>query len=539
MSLSEVSSLLLALAFAFASRAGTAAAAASTPAPSGAQRAPSSESFPATLGLGKTRLQLNPDTTVAIPFWGGEPPYSITVSVPVVDARLDAASGTLVLQTRALGSATLTVSDAAGATVTASVLVGPNAGFVPADVDIALLGNPSGDFVATQIRAALVRACHPFPGVLLAVAPAVAPELHPGERLDLPVRVRLDGRNRYVDVQGVARVHVEVGAAPPIVPATLFYSDDPEKLRSDGVLFRGTLTAGRPVRLYYYHQAVTAGHEVAILLDSPAGTASVRVVGEGAGPNPAVMFVGQSATFRYLDDRARGAGVELDVPVGAPVELFTSERPMDAGDLVAGALDIADVDGDPVRVTVVSRSDDSTTSALLANPELPTDGKYRRGEYDLTAVRLFSLAYTTGETEPAPISVGGSASALPNLRTGGRALAGDYGLVRPVDVRISNRAALPASVFLYEQAVGFPVTTTIDLHGDPAPTRVRCVKNAADRYLVRAFAVPPNTDMRVTGAYMTDGGSTYPLAFGLTATAPLPPPASMTEPNGCFPKHQP
>jgi hypothetical protein len=54
------------------------------------------------------------------------------------------------------------------------------------------------------------------------------------------------------------------------------------------------------------------------------------------------------------------------------------------------------------------------------------------------------------------------------------------------------------------------------------------VKNGAERYLVRAFSVPANSDERVTGDYMTDGGSTYPLTFGL-----------MTSPDGCFPKAAP
>jgi hypothetical protein len=363
--------------------------------------------------------------------------------------------------------------------------------------------------------------------------------MHPGERLDVPVRVHLDGANRYVDVDGIANVHVVTTAAAPIEPGRLFYSDDPEKIRVDGVLFSGLVSAGQPIRLYYYHQAAAAGLDVVILLDSPAGSAHVQVVGQGAGPNAAVMFVGQSATLRYLDDRARGAGVALDVPVGAPVEVFTGDRPLAAGDLVAGVLDVAVTTGDPVRVTVAALSEGSLPRALPSSAELPTDGKHRRGEYDISSVPPLALDYRVGEAEPPPVTVGALATALPNLRPGGHVLAGDYGLLRPLDLHFANPSGVPATAYLYEQPIGFPVTTSIRFHGDPAPLKIQCVKNGAERYLVRAFSVPANSDERVTGDYMTDGGSTYPLTFGLTGSQPLAPPATMTSPDGCFPKAAP
>jgi hypothetical protein len=447
--------------------------------------------------------------------------------------HIDQATDTLSLDALANGSAVLTVTDAAGASVTASVLVAPLAGFVPAEIHVSLIGNPSHEFIDAQIRDALVRAAHPQPGVrLVAASDEPAVDMHPGERLDVPVRVHLDGANRYVDVDGIANVHVETEAAAPIEAGRLFYSDDPEKIRTDGVLFSGTVTPGQPVRLYYYHQAAVAGLDVVVLLDSPSGSARVHVVGQGAGPNPAVMFVGQSATLRYLDDRARGAGVTLDVPVGAPVEIFTGDRSLAAGDLVAGILDVAVTAGDPVRVTVAALSEGSLPRAFPGSPELSTDGKNRRGEYDLTTVPL-AFDYRVGEAEPPPLTVGARASALPNLRPGG------HGLLRPLDLHFANPSSVPATVYLYEQPIGFPVTTSMFFHGEAAPTKVQCVKNAAERYLVRAFSVPAKTDERVTGDYMTDGGSTYPLSFGLTATAPSAPPETMTAPDGCFPLRSP
>lgn len=504
--------------------------------------APSPQASPqpspsAALVLGKTRLQLNAGAlTAPIPIYGGVPPLRTMLSAPVADVRFDSTRNTLVLRGLTNGTATLTVSDASGATATASVLVGPNAGFTPSDVTVALTGNPTDDFAAAQIHAALLRAVQPLPGAAVVPGSAQLPaSLAPGERIDAPLRFHVDGMNRYVDVDAIATVHISIATAAPIPPTVLFYSDDPEELTQDGLLFRGTLTREQPVRLYYYHQTKVPNESVVIALDTPTGSARVNVIGRGAGPNPAIMYVGQSATYRYLDDHARSAGVDLDVPIGTPLLIFTADTAMKTGDLIAGALDLALTDGSPVRVSVLALSPEAQLATLLGSDELLSDGKQRRGSYDIAQPLGLALTYAAGTPDPPAVTVGGGDPPIPNLRPGGRSLAGDYGVLRNVNLSITNPTQAPATVYLYEKPIGYPVTTTINFTGDLSPTRLQCAKQP-ERYLVRAFNVPANGNATITGTYMTDGGSTYPLDFGLTSTPPSPLPVSMTAPDGCFPK---
>ncbi len=564
---------------------------------------------PAPLALAKTKLQLNPGASSAVSISGGVPPYRVAfgsapaaVPLPPVEAPLesplpappdsaaaaapagepavsalatlaiDPVASTLIVRAQSpvrgqappAGTTAFTIADAAGATVTGSLLVGSNAAFLPTSVRVDLVGNPSQEFATVQIGAAIRRAARPLPGAGVVVAQVTIPQPLPaGETLELPVKIHADGVGRYVDVDGFTNVRLATATAPPVVPATLFYSDDPENVKADGILFRGTVTAGRAARLYYYHQALVPGRQVAVVLDAPAGSAQVTVVGHGAGPNPAVMFVGQGATYRFLDDRARGAGVSLDIPVGAPVVIGAGDSALGARDLVAGALDIGVAGGDPVRVTVMAYTPGVDPQTLLGGVELPSDGYRRRGEYDLAQTLPIVLAErlpvappplavaspsapATPSAEPSPSAqppleptqlIGTAASALPNLRAGGRALGGDYGLVHPLRLTLGNDSEAPAALYLYEQPVtGYPVTTTIQFDGDAAPLRLQCVKTKTSRYLVRAFTIPPHATMVVTGSYMTDGGSTYPLLFGLSATQPSPPPLTMTEADGCYPK---
>ena len=569
------------------------------------------------LALGNMRLQLNPGAVSTIPISGGVAPYTVVFGPPVpvassaplatlaplgspappasAPATTGATSVTSAIATATIdevrpalvvraagpvgggvappaGTSSITVTDAAGASVSASLLVGPNAGFIRDTIAISLVGDPSPEFASAQIDQAIHRAANILPNARIAYTPPSVPlQFVPGSTIVLPVRVHLDGAGTYVDVDATPAISITTTVAPPVAPVSLFYSDDPENVKADGVLFRGEVTQRKPVRLYYYHQALAAGHQIAIVFDSPTGSSQVTVVGHGAGPNPAVMYVGQFATYRYLDDHARGSGVVLDLPVGAAVLVNAGDVALNRADLVAGALDIAVTSGDPARVTVLAYAPGTDPRALLDTPELPDDGFQRRGEYDLAQTTTIAmterLAATTAaaaspdsetaspaaappsNVPPAPppvpvpeptFAVAPAGTALQNLRPGGRSLGGDYGVLHPVVLTLGNDGDAPGTLYLYEQPItGYPVTTTIAFDGDPAPLRLMCVKVRTHRYLVRAFAVAPHSTTTVTGSYMTDGGSTYPLVFGLTATPPLNVPPSMTDPDGCFPKAVP
>ncbi|MEA2719575.1 MAG: hypothetical protein QOJ39_1439, partial [Candidatus Eremiobacteraeota bacterium] len=198
-------------------------------------------------------------------------------------------------------------------------------------------------------------------------------------------------------------------------------------------------------------------------------------------------------------------------------------------------------DGSPVNVMVVSASNGTDPATLLSQPEHPSDGHFRRGEFSLTNVAPLALSYAVGGPEPQPFTVGvryyaSGQQPFPNLRpdivaaAGQRAgLAGDYGVLRNVSLQLSNPTSAPQNVYLYEQpGANGGVTTTIWFTGDPAPTEVRCVSDPSQRYLVKGFGVAPGQTLTITGQYMTDGTSFLPLSFGLTAAAPPPAPL-----NGC------
>jgi len=111
---------------------------------------------------------------------------------------------------------------------------------------------------------------------------------------------------------------------------------------------------------------------------------------------------------------------------------------------------------------------------------------------------------------------------LPNLVPDGRALAGDYGVVRDVRLHLANPTAQPQSAYLWERTEGGGgATVTMLFAGENAATTIPCVDDTVQPRLVRAFLLAPGTTQTIAATFVTDGASSYPVALGLSLTPPL------------------
>jgi hypothetical protein len=400
----------------------------------------------------------------------------------------------------------------------------PPAGVVPAAVNVELAGVVSPAFALARVQAAVAaNAQLRANAAALVSGVTIAQPLHPGEVLEAQAFVTLTGNGQWSDVPGTTAVHVAVTPLPPLQPQVLFYSDDPEHVTADGVLYRSPIPIDRTraARAYVYHVSDAPDRRLYLVLQA-AGAARVQVLGATAGPSGDFGFAGHLSTLRYLVEHGTQESYVATLSGGA-LAIALDTAAMRPNDLVAAVFDLRVLDGDAVTASIVAVTGTTDPLALLAQPEQPDDTHGRRGEFDLTAIPPLALAFAAGGVEPAPFTVG--VPVFPNLRAGGRALGGDYGVLRAVSLQLSNPTADPQSIYLYEAPLGGTATTTFRFAGDDQPTSVGCVDpSQTSRYLVRTFALAPGESRTVTGEYMTDGTSSFPLAFGLTGTPPPAPP---------------
>ncbi|MBV8637573.1 MAG: hypothetical protein JO322_05765 [Candidatus Eremiobacteraeota bacterium] len=456
---------------------------------------------------------------------------------PLITVTVDQATQTLAITAAGqLGHDTVHVTDQTGAAVDIPVFVAQDAGSVPNAVTLKVTGTPMDPaWLSSQISAAVSRNATVHPGATLAApSPSIAPP-QLGTSANVSVPVQISGNGQYLDVAATTSVTVQNVDVEPFAPPTLMYDDDPEHLAGDGVIYRGSVTAGAPSRLYYYHDNTSDPRRIVVALSSSGNrTSPVQIIDSTAGPNIDVMSVGHAVSRDYLLMKPRNEGVIYDVDPSAPLVLH--DVPMSSRQLVAGTLGINVLSGGPVTVTVLAVAPGADPLAMLAGPLLPRDGHNRSGVFQLTNFGTDSLAYTVGgndtsivygDRDPTPQNV--------DPASAGRDY-GDYGVTHTFLFSLSNPTSAPANVYLYERPIGGVVRSSFLVDGRLAD--MGCVRVNTVRYQIAAFALQPNQRYQLNVQTMTDGGSNYPLEVGLTATPPEPVVPAISAPDGCFPKPQ-
>ncbi len=345
------------------------------------------------------------------------------------------------------------------------------------------------------------------------------------------MQVTLSGQDRWRDVQGLVPVQIRYAALPPLEPSELFFSDDPEKVQGNqaGVLFRQALPAQTTVRLFAYAELEAPGQSLHLLMRSQ-GTSHVQVLGDTAGPGFS-DDVGHKASVRYLGARRTQQSVVDTVTAGDPDVIEIGQPASATATVVSGIFDLRLIDGDPTDVAVIaaSPSDDPRSFGQDAQAGFE-DSHFRAGVYPLFAEPPLMFSASVGvqfATPPNGTSVTVGTWAVPPI-VGKRYLIGDYGVVRSLRITLTNVSASAGTLYFYEMPSTHGVTTTVFFDGEVAPVELPCLrapKETPARYLIRKFTVPPGgSPLVVTGEYMTDGGSEYPVEIGLSAAPPLDPP---------------
>ena len=366
------------------------------------------------------------------------------------------------------------------------------------------------------------------------MSPPAAP-LGSGESTQFVVPVQIAGNGQYFSQSGTTTVSVQNLALQPFSPGLLFYDDDPEHVTQDGVLFRGTVSAAQPTRLYYYHDAAADPRRLVVTLTSNSqDPTSVQLVEASAGPNMDVMHVGQTLTKNFLLTKAQGEGVVGRSPAGrglrtcrrADGRASTRQRQRRS----ARACGRPGCRNGPCGLL----RDRSTLAARRTRPfrrRAPPHRRFSRSP----AFGSDALAYSVGgadatlvigDTEPTPESVDPAAPGHDY---------GDYGVEHVIDLTLTNPGSASAAAYLFIKPLAGPERGSFLIDGKLVD--VGCVRLPVP-YQITSFDLAPGQTYRTVVRTMTDGGSFYPAEIGLTATPPQPNAPSITAPDGCFPKPQ-
>jgi hypothetical protein len=435
---------------------------------------------------------------------------TLTVADPnVATATVDQDARTLTVFGRALGNTTVTLTDSRGLTRDVPVRVALPAGSVAPSATVRITGNPATSlFVKEQALAAALRAATVRPGVKI-VAPVETIDLDSPLNIDdvvtVSVPIILQGE-AYFTVQGTTRVRVVNDAQPPIRPGALLVSDFPETLKENGTLFSAGLTDRAALRFLYYHYNPPGQPDRRIVLkvaNSGTQPARVQVIDGSGGPGPNEMESGHNSTESFLVHLAQNEGTVLTIGGQTTVTLYQQLLP--AKNVVSGILQIHEIEGPPLRLALLAQNaDDPIDAPLQSETLLEGDHPHARGVYPIPEF-FFDYSYDcNGPDLEMPIGQ----IPLPNL-VQGQTLAGDYGVLQQITVRMVNNDPHNArEVALYANPRGGSATGTFIIDR----VLVQAHQMAAfGHYKLRDYTIPPGSFVRTEITTMPEGGSSYPL----------------------------
>jgi len=454
---------------------------------------------------------------------------TVTVADPAIaDANVDQNARTVTIVGKALGTTIVTIADVRGLTRQVPVRVAYPAGDVPRTAAIRITGDPATElFVREQAVAAAMAAAGTRPGASVvassdSVAVPKALAVDDVTSVDVPIIVQGQG---YFTVEGTTRVRVENFAQPRIAPRFLLVSDYPETLRENGILFSADLAAKRVARFLYYHYNPPAQPDRRIVLkvrnDSPQ-PALVQYVAGVAGPEANEMEVGHLSTQRFLVRRAQNEGTVVTIPAGTTIDL--AQQLLPAGQTVSALMQLHEIEGAPLHLTLLAQNaSDSVGAAIPTSAELVGDKPHARGVYNIPEF-FYDYSY---DTEGPDLEIPIGQFPLLNL-VEGQTLAGDYGVLQSVTVRIVNNDRRHArQIALYASPRGGKATGTFII--DRVLVQAHAMA-AFGHYKLRQYTIAPGSFVRTDIVTMPEGGSSYPLRLVVAPDDGSAPPGSSDSP---------
>lgn len=450
---------------------------------------------------------------------------SITVGDPsIIDASVDQTTRIVTIVGKKIGTTTLLVRDDRGLERSVPVRVAYLAGSIATDAFVRVTGRPaSTEFLReAAIDAAVARVVARTGATIVATPESVAVArpltVDNVTTIDVPIIVSGDS---FFTVAGTTHVRVENFAQPRTRPRSLLVSDYPETLRENGILFSADVTAKQAERFLYYHFNPGGQPERRIVLkvaNPSSQPALVQYIAGIAGPGTNEMEVGHLSTQRFLVREAQNEGTVVTIPGNTTIAIM--DQPLPARTTASGLMQLHEIEGSPLHLTLVAQSaTDPIDGPILTSALLVGDRPHARGIYSIPEF-FFDYSY---DAEGPNLEVPIGQIPLPNLVLG-QTLAGDYGVLQSVTIRMVNNDRHNArALALYASPRGGRATGTFVI--DRVLVQAHAMP-AYGHYKLRQYTIPPGSFVRTEIVTMPEGGSSYPLRLIVAPDDGSPAPGS-------------
>ena len=356
--------------------------------------------------------------------------------------------------------------------------------------------------IGVSLRSAVLAAIDLTAGAQLIIDErALSPSPIAGQTESLHVPVKAEGPN-LVPFQQELIVPVCWSAYPRGQLHALWVSNDPERIGAVGDLFSQELAVGQSARLLYHHKnTMDEPCNLNIEILNPTdGSGMLAVVESSAGPTRDEIHAGHIACLHYLKREREGTGYLLSIPPGKRFTPYTVR--LAPSQIASGIWQLTNIGTAHLIVrcrAVAPSSQLNNTSASTDSPLPPYSLHVYPGDN-----RDIEVSHEIGRRWSF-ISIGFPAT--PN-EAGNLCLAGNYGILHTIRVRVSNPHENAATALLTFAPSGGVARGTFYIDGErvEAPT---C--SPPSETVLKQIEVPPLGEVYVSIETMPEAGSNYPI----------------------------
>jgi len=357
---------------------------------------------------------------------------------------------------------------------------------------------------AASVQAARIVALEPGAVASFGQPRVSVASLSQGERTRALIPVTVRGEN-LIPISMLAPVEVRHRSVAYAPTASLFYSNNPERITHFGTLFTSKLEAGDRHRLLYHHQNA-AGRRVRFvveLVNLGASPAQVQTVSGVAPPSLDTVIVGYQAGMSFIKDYLGDIGQVRRMPPKSKLAVYAE----DLGQMMtaSGIVDLRLLSGEDVYLRVAAEPPSRRALyegqvAPVSDGETPTD---LSPDVFAAPTRNLEAWYTVGD-QWAFIRIGGLAV---NATTDGHALDGNYGVIYHIKVHMKNPASEARDVrILFEPTAG-PAAGVFVVGGRVTGVRIVVPPN---EFEITSVRLAPGESKDISLMTLPLAGSAYP-----------------------------
>lgn len=305
---------------------------------------------------------------------------------------------------------------------------------------------------------------------------------------------------------------VEFKAFPPTKPSALWVSNEPETIRTLGMLYGQILKANQSVRFLFHHKnGLSSPCDVAVEIVNPSEeSAGIAVMESSAGPSNDEIHVGHVACINYLRQRSSGSGYLLNVPGKAWCRAATFS--MKPGSIVSGLWELTNCGNADLyfQCSAVPR-DFGQILTGIGGFSLP--GEASPHTYPETE-RAVEVRHEVGKGWTF-ITLGLDAT---KSADGTRSLAGNYGIMHRVNLTLANPLPDPAKVVIAFSPSGGVARATFIFDNATVQSATRNFQwievptcKPPNDYVLQQLDLPPRSEQTLSFTTMPESGSNYPV----------------------------